>query len=83
MIKKIRDNIWRFYPNTWEDWFWFFYSDYKMRLYEWWMWYSPPWSEWKVCPFCAGYGEEHHSFGGDVDVIDCSCCNGLGKIKKY
>jgi hypothetical protein len=55
----------------------------KNRFKQWWFWYSPPWSQWKRCGCCAGEGDEHHSFGGDVDVLECSCCRGMGVIKKH
>jgi len=82
MIKNLKNNLWRFYPNTWGDWICHWYFDVKYRLGDWWFWYSFPWSQWKRCGCCAGFGEEHHSFGGHVDILDCSCCNGLGKIRK-
>ena len=76
-------NMWRYHPKYWDDWLWYFQSDLKFRFEQWWFWYSPPWSQWKRCGCCSGEGDEHHSFGGNVDVLECNCCRGMGVIKKH
>lgn len=72
-------NLWRYYPSTWPDWYYHFRGEIRWRLSNWWFWLRLPLCP-RRCPICAGDGDQHHSFGGDVDVIPCDHCKGTGKV---
>lgn len=77
-IQWIKNNYWRFTPDTWLDWFYYFFYDVKCRFKTWYFWYSPPWKNIKRCPACAG--EKGKYKYNDWRV--CEVCNGIGKINK-
>jgi hypothetical protein len=77
-IKYIKRNYWRFTPDSWVDWGYYWYSNIKEKILCWWFWYSFPWEKYRRCPLCAGECSRINSY----DEMICEMCNGTGKIKK-
>lgn len=79
MLKWLQNNYWRFLPNTWLDWVYYWYFEIKDRIRIWYFWWSPFWMKTKRCPCCAGEkGKTKYN-----EWRECECCNGSGEVYKY
>jgi hypothetical protein len=84
-IKYIKNNYWRFTPDSWVDWIYYFISSLKDKWDNFVFWKLSGFPFKKRCPFCAGDGTESTETMdryGD-NPYTCSFCKGAGFVKRF
>jgi hypothetical protein len=79
LIIYIRDNWWRFTPDSWPDWYYY----WKGRIWDavsyWWHYKTKPWESNSRCVICGGGGwrSKYES------SWECDDCKGTGQYPRH
>ena len=76
-INWIRSNYWRFTPDSWPAWYYYWKGRLQDRLHYWWYYQTKPWENNSRCAVCAGTGR-HPKYGDE-----CDDCKGTGQYPRY